>query len=101
MKIGTHYSMYALLFAAGFEVTSVKWISCYPDYFSNSEPFVVGQEGAGHQVASAFVEIVFDNSDNRIPVITPFPYYLHRLFSANILSTQGWKTVLVTKLVYI
>ncbi|KAL0670600.1 hypothetical protein Bca4012_033304 [Brassica carinata] len=44
MKIGTHYSMYALLFAAGFE------------------------EGAGHQVASAFVEIVFDNSDNRIPV---------------------------------
>ncbi|KAL0774360.1 hypothetical protein Bca101_039511 [Brassica carinata] len=68
MKIGTHYSMYALLFAAGFEVTSVKWISCYPDNFSNSEPFVVGQEGAGHQVASAFVEIVFDNSDNRIPV---------------------------------
>lgn len=27
------------------------------------------QEGAGHQVLSAFVEIVFDNSDNRIPVI--------------------------------
>lgn len=26
------------------------------------------QEGAGHQVLSAFVEIVFDNSDNRIPV---------------------------------
>ena len=26
------------------------------------------QEGAGHQVMSAFVEIVFDNSDNRIPV---------------------------------
>lgn len=25
-------------------------------------------EGAGHQVISAFVEIVFDNSDNRIPV---------------------------------
>ncbi|XP_065851930.1 structural maintenance of chromosomes protein 3 [Euphorbia lathyris] len=25
-------------------------------------------EGAGHQVFSAFVEIVFDNSDNRIPV---------------------------------
>ncbi|KAG4964577.1 hypothetical protein JHK85_039552 [Glycine max] len=25
-------------------------------------------EGAGHQVLSAFVEIVFDNSDNRIPV---------------------------------
>eukprot|EP00268_Persea_americana_P042287 TRINITY_DN4231_c0_g1_i4.p1 TRINITY_DN4231_c0_g1~~TRINITY_DN4231_c0_g1_i4.p1 ORF type:complete len:1205 (+),score=296.67 TRINITY_DN4231_c0_g1_i4:283-3897(+) len=25
-------------------------------------------EGAGHQVVSAFVEIVFDNSDNRIPV---------------------------------
>ncbi|XP_020691246.1 structural maintenance of chromosomes protein 3 [Dendrobium catenatum] len=25
-------------------------------------------EGAGHQVMSAFVEIVFDNSDNRIPV---------------------------------
>ncbi|XLR29826.1 hypothetical protein S83_057726, partial [Arachis hypogaea] len=24
-------------------------------------------EGAGHQVVSAFVEIVFDNSDNRIP----------------------------------
>ncbi|PHT79982.1 hypothetical protein T459_18034 [Capsicum annuum] len=25
-------------------------------------------EGAGHQVLSAFVEIVFDNSDNRMPV---------------------------------
>ncbi|KAJ4768644.1 Structural maintenance of chromosomes protein [Rhynchospora pubera] len=25
-------------------------------------------EGAGHQVVSAFVEIVFDNSDNRIPI---------------------------------
>ncbi|XP_063943501.1 structural maintenance of chromosomes protein 3-like [Daucus carota subsp. sativus] len=25
-------------------------------------------EGAGHQVLSAFVEIVFDNSDNRIPI---------------------------------
>jgi chromosome segregation ATPase len=25
-------------------------------------------EGAGHSVVSAFVEIVFDNSDNRIPV---------------------------------
>lgn len=25
-------------------------------------------EGAGHQVVSAFVEVVFDNSDNRIPV---------------------------------
>lgn len=40
--------------------------------FSNPEP-VIGQEGAGHQVASAFVEIVFDNSDNRIPVIIPLP----------------------------
>ncbi|KAL5994618.1 hypothetical protein ACLOJK_024671 [Asimina triloba] len=29
---------------------------------------LVSKEGAGHQVASAFVEIVFDNSDNRIPV---------------------------------
>ena len=26
------------------------------------------QEGAGHAVLSAFVEIVFDNSDNRLPV---------------------------------
>ena len=26
------------------------------------------QEGAGHAVLSAYVEIVFDNSDNRIPV---------------------------------
>ena len=76
MKIGTHYSMYALLFAAGFEVALFECISCYPDNFSNCEPFVVGQEGAGHQVGSAFVEIVFDNSDNRIPVITLFPYYL-------------------------
>ena len=29
----------------------------------------IEQEGAGHQVLSAFVEIVFDNSDNRIPVM--------------------------------
>ena len=26
------------------------------------------QEGAGHAVMSAYVEIVFDNSDERIPV---------------------------------
>lgn len=26
------------------------------------------QEGAGHAVLSAYVEIVFDNADNRIPV---------------------------------
>ncbi len=25
------------------------------------------QEGAGHAVMSAYVEIVFDNSDNRLP----------------------------------
>ena len=31
------------------------------------------QEGAGHSVVSAFVEIVFDNSDNRIPV-SPLTY---------------------------
>lgn len=30
---------------------------------------MIEQEGAGHQVLSAFVEIVFDNADNRIPVI--------------------------------
>ncbi|PWA56151.1 pre-mRNA-splicing factor SYF1 [Artemisia annua] len=29
---------------------------------------LVMQEGAAHQVLSAFVEIVFDNSDNRIPI---------------------------------
>ena len=28
----------------------------------------ITQEGAGPRVMSAFVEIVFDNSDNRIPV---------------------------------
>ena len=27
------------------------------------------QEGAGHAVISAYVEIVFDNSDGRLPVI--------------------------------
>lgn len=26
------------------------------------------QEGAGHAVLSAYVEIVFENSDNRFPV---------------------------------
>lgn len=26
------------------------------------------QEGAGHAVMSAYVEVVFDNSDNRLPV---------------------------------
>ena len=30
--------------------------------------FVCLQEGAGHAVLSAYVEIVFDNSDNRFPV---------------------------------
>ena len=32
------------------------------------QPLVTMQEGAGHAVLSAFVEIVFDNSDNRLPV---------------------------------
>lgn len=30
--------------------------------------FVCLQEGAGHAVLSAYVEIVFDNSDSRFPV---------------------------------
>lgn len=30
--------------------------------------FVLTQEGAGHAVLSAYVEIVFDNADNRFPV---------------------------------
>uniref|UniRef100_A0A1J3FBQ3 Structural maintenance of chromosomes protein n=1 Tax=Noccaea caerulescens TaxID=107243 RepID=A0A1J3FBQ3_NOCCA len=34
----------------------------------NEDRHALLHEGAGHQVASAFVEIVFDNSDNRIPV---------------------------------
>ncbi|XP_047964835.1 structural maintenance of chromosomes protein 3-like, partial [Salvia hispanica] len=34
----------------------------------NEERQALLHEGAGHQVLSAFVEIVFDNSDNRIPV---------------------------------
>ncbi|KAL6527888.1 Structural maintenance of chromosomes protein 3 [Orobanche minor] len=33
----------------------------------NEERQALLHEGAGHQVLSAFVEIVFDNSDNRIP----------------------------------
>lgn len=32
---------------------------------------LVVQEGAGHAVLSAYVEIVFDNSDNRLPVGSP------------------------------
>lgn len=38
------------------------------------------QEGAGHQVVSAFVEIVFDNSDNRIPVSFPLIIIEYREF---------------------
>lgn len=41
------------------------------DLFHNlraEERHALLHEGAGHQVLSAFVEIVFDNSDNRIPV---------------------------------
>ncbi|XP_019434196.1 PREDICTED: structural maintenance of chromosomes protein 3 [Lupinus angustifolius] len=34
----------------------------------NEDRHALLHEGAGHQVVSAFVEIVFDNSDNRIPV---------------------------------
>lgn len=34
----------------------------------NEDRHALLHEGAGHQVGSAFVEIVFDNSDNRIPV---------------------------------
>lgn len=42
--------------------SSLFVLSCHSLFFS------LCQEGAGHQVMSAFVEIVFDNSDNRIPV---------------------------------
>ncbi|KAL0460857.1 UNVERIFIED_CONTAM: Structural maintenance of chromosomes protein 3 [Sesamum latifolium] len=35
----------------------------------NEERQALLHEGAGHQVLSAFVEIVFDNSDNRIPLL--------------------------------
>ncbi|CAH9100174.1 unnamed protein product [Cuscuta epithymum] len=41
------------------------------DLFHNlrsEERHALLHEGAGHQVLSAFVEIVFDNSDNRLPV---------------------------------
>ena len=31
------------------------------------------QEGAGHAVVSAYVEVVFDNSDGRFPVRRPAP----------------------------
>ncbi|KAF6167276.1 hypothetical protein GIB67_043137 [Kingdonia uniflora] len=34
----------------------------------NEDRHALLHEGAGHQLLSAFVEIVFDNSDNRIPV---------------------------------
>lgn len=34
----------------------------------NEDRHALLHEGAGHQVVSAFVEIVFDNADNRIPV---------------------------------
>jgi hypothetical protein len=33
------------------------------------------QDGAGQSVLSAYVEIVFDNSDNRLPVRTPSAVY--------------------------
>ncbi|PWA77306.1 RecF/RecN/SMC [Artemisia annua] len=44
---------------------------CISDLFHNlrnEDRHAFLHEGAGHQVLSAFVEIVFDNSDNRIPV---------------------------------
>ena len=48
------------------------------------------QEGAGHAVLSAFVEIVFDNSDNRLPVslllVLGSPYDLHGQRYASALS---------------
>ena len=33
------------------------------------------QEGAGHAVLSAYVEIVFENSDNRFPVSCEYPIF--------------------------
>jgi len=37
------------------------------------------QEGAGHAVMSAYVEIVFDNSDNRLPASCDSIVSLHSL----------------------
>ena len=47
-----------------FRLTFATFISCVNFNLSCSGI----QEGAGHQVNSAFVELVFDNQDNRIPV---------------------------------
>ena len=44
---------------------------CFADMLASTpDPRVSAllQEGAGHAVLSAYVEIVFDNSDNRFPV---------------------------------
>ncbi|KAI3967943.1 hypothetical protein MKX01_027126 [Papaver californicum] len=38
------------------------------DHLRNEDRHALLHEGAGHQVLSAFLEIVFDNSDNRMPV---------------------------------
>lgn len=37
-------------------------------------------EGTGARVISAYVEIIFDNSDNRVPVSKWYLYTLYKLF---------------------
>lgn len=65
-KKGKHCCMYVLPWKIGFPLYLVS-VNLHVQFELN---LCVSdcQEGAGHQVLSAFVEIVFDNSDNRIPV---------------------------------
>jgi hypothetical protein len=53
-------------------------------------------EGAGHQVLSAFVEIVFDNSANRIPV--SFFYKPFRPLTSPVLKIHICTTLLSKEL---
>lgn len=49
-------------------------MSCFMEEFSRVL-VIIPQEGAGQRVASAYVEVVFDNSDGRFPV-SPWLQYV-------------------------
>ena len=49
------------------------------------------QEGAGHAVLSAYVEIVFENSDNRFPVSDPDSSACMRVVSVLMLKFGHWQ----------
>lgn len=75
-EISSFFSLRAILMTSLIFLLAIQFV--LSDEFSHMRPDqrqALLHEGTGPRVISAFVEIIFDNSDNRIPV--RFFYQIH------------------------